>query len=146
VSLRRNNRHSCGGSILNDFWILTAAHCVLNPGLGGYSIQYASTAVNPNSNKIVGVEAVYRHEGYNETNNYINDIALIKVSSPVKNHLHDYKVKLPSKFTVYPTGSHAVLAGWGLNAVSEFVAIFSIFLKMFFFADKWSVSLDPSES
>lgn len=23
ISLRRNNRHSCGGTILNDWWILT---------------------------------------------------------------------------------------------------------------------------
>jgi secreted trypsin-like serine protease len=25
VSLRRNNRHSCGGSIINEWWVLTVS-------------------------------------------------------------------------------------------------------------------------
>lgn len=115
--MRRNNRHSCGATIINENWLLTAAHCVLNPSVEGYSIQYSSTVISENSPNIVGVEAVYPHSQYNASNQYIHDIALIKVRSPIINEITDYKVKLPSKSAFYPTGTKALLAGWGRNAV-----------------------------
>lgn len=27
VSVRRNNVHKCGGTAINPFWVMTAAHC-----------------------------------------------------------------------------------------------------------------------
>lgn len=76
--------------------------------------------MNTNSENVVGVEALFPHEYYNASNQYINDIALVKLSSPISNSLFDYKVKLPARGSFFSTGTPAVLAGWGRNAVIFF--------------------------
>lgn len=76
--------------------------------------------IDRDNSNVVGVEAVFPHAQYSAANHYINDIALIKVASPIENELFDYRVKLPSKFAFFSTGTPAVLAGWGHNAVRNF--------------------------
>lgn len=65
-------------------------------------------AENPN---VIPVESYYVHEGYDPNNQYINDIAVIKLVRPIQNDLHDWKVKLAVLGAYYPTGTPAVLAG-----------------------------------
>jgi hypothetical protein len=96
--------------------------------VSGYSIQYGETVLDASSGNVVGVEAVYPHEYYSPANQYINDIALVKLSSPIVNRLFDYKVKLPARGSFYLTGTPAVLAGWGRNGVRiDFFWAFKLF-------------------
>lgn len=76
--------HSCGGSILNTRWVVTAAHCVK-----GVTVK-SMRVVAGDHNRVVseGVEqtsAVSRaviHPGYNSST-FENDIALLELSSPL---------------------------------------------------------------
>jgi secreted trypsin-like serine protease len=82
--------------------------------------------INSNSANVVGVEAVYPHEYYNPSNSYINDIALVKLASPIDSSLFEYKVKLPTRGSFFTTGTPAVLSGWGRNGVSGGTAVLSL--------------------
>ncbi|XP_070501554.1 chymotrypsin BII-like, partial [Chironomus tepperi] len=114
VSLRQYNRHICGASIIDESWVLTAAHC-LDDSASVYTVQFASTYLDPKSSNIVDVEAFYRHEMYNPSDKFINDIALVKLSSPIVNKIFEWKVKLPINDASFSTGTPAVLTGWGRN-------------------------------
>jgi secreted trypsin-like serine protease len=84
VAIYKDGHFHCGGSIYNEHWIITAAHCTRNFESHYYEIwvgvlrrsSYSSTA------QIVKVSHVIRHEGY-EQSTMKNDIALMKV----KHHL-----------------------------------------------------------
>jgi len=76
-----------------------------------FSVHVASTILYPSNPNVVFAETIYPHQGYNASNQYINDIALIKLKEPLKIKLFDWKVKLAVKGGYYKTGTPAVLAG-----------------------------------
>lgn len=107
--------HVCGGSIITQSWILSAAHCFPNPSdLSSYIIyvgRYQLNGYNPHesshrvSRVVIPPDYVEPHSG--------NDVALVQLSSPITWSDHVRPVCLPSSGIPFPGGMMCHVTGWG---------------------------------
>ena len=75
------------------------------------SVLVESTYLNTNHPNVVQVDFWLVHEGYNASDYFIHDVAVVKLKEPLKIKLFDWKVKFAMKGAYYNTGTPAVLAG-----------------------------------
>lgn len=92
--------YTCGGSIISNNWIITAAHCTKNDydeTISASEMALIVGANNPRSTldgKIYRVSEVIVHENY-DSNTLNNDIALLKLKEPI-NYTNAEPIKLVS--------------------------------------------------
>ncbi|XP_051164448.1 trypsin beta-like [Leptopilina boulardi] len=113
VSVQLNGRHYCGGSIISEFDVLTAAACVSAGGINQYSIK-AGTNDLQYGGSVHKVKQIIRHENYylNNDNIPVNDIAIIRVQTPFK--FDGTRDSIPLLLNQPALdGSFAKISGWG---------------------------------
>lgn len=84
VSLQsRYGGHFCGGSIIDEEWILTAAHCIESERASGVRVV-AGTSQLGSGGQVRGVSQIIAHPSYNGYRIEAGyDIALLRLSSPL---------------------------------------------------------------
>ncbi|ENN81152.1 hypothetical protein YQE_02518, partial [Dendroctonus ponderosae] len=118
AALFNSGRQFCGGSLIDNIHILSAAHCVAHMSswdvarvtvrLGDYNIKTNSEVKHVEKR----VKRVVRHRGFDSRTLY-NDIAILTLDSPVDFSSVIRPVCLPSAGARDWAGSTGTVIGWG---------------------------------
>ena len=116
------SQHFCGGSILDDSHILTAAHCVDSETPAGLRISAGIYNLTESYPTIRFVDAIYIHPNWSAfSSERRNDIAVLHLSKPF-DFVNDVfvrrtcvpEIQSPANLVEYPANrTRLAIAGWG---------------------------------
>jgi len=114
VSLQQksNNFHFCGGSLLNETTVITAAHCTVNANPGSLQVALGkhSLSTEEDTQQIIDVKSIVVHPDFSYYT-LVNDVSIIHLAEPAVLNKYVQPINLPEK-DASPEG-YTKIIGWG---------------------------------
>uniref|UniRef100_A0A671FE32 Peptidase S1 domain-containing protein n=1 Tax=Rhinolophus ferrumequinum TaxID=59479 RepID=A0A671FE32_RHIFE len=114
VSIFHRGKHLCGGSILSEWWILTASHCFINKNKSALEIIHSEKNVNTKNLTKMKVDKLIIHP-YFDSWLLDNDIALLLLKSPFNLGVKKAPICL-SEVTDIKRWRNCWVSGWGITS------------------------------
>ncbi|KAJ1173681.1 hypothetical protein NDU88_005507 [Pleurodeles waltl] len=119
ASLQAHGEHLCGGTLVSNQWLVSAAHCFSLDSLAlptVWTVYLGKYRLNPSSRNEISFKVVriVTHPFYDEDSHDF-DMALLQLDHPVSGPTLIRPICLPPSTHFFPAGARCWVTGWGAN-------------------------------